>query len=117
MRLQKEKWSFRNLEEVHQAANTVLRFAMFNERSKRWPKVTLSTSLLLSRSLSFSAYGFVSMSCRSYVSASLSPSLSLSAGSFAVSLMNDPNESLVLALPALAQSLQGSGLMGFSILN
>ena len=66
MRLQREKWSFRNLEEVHQAANTVLRFAMFNERSKRWPKVTLtysiSISLLLPLALFFSSRGPLSSS-------------------------------------------------------
>ena len=64
MRLQREKWSFRNLEEVHQAANTVLRFAMFNERSKRWPKVTLtySISLLLPSALLFSSRGPLSSS-------------------------------------------------------
>ncbi|XP_076447896.1 uncharacterized protein LOC143284780 isoform X2 [Babylonia areolata] len=47
MRLQKEKWTFRNLEEVHRAANAVLRFAMFNERSKRWPKVAESYKRLI----------------------------------------------------------------------
>ncbi|KAK7480941.1 hypothetical protein BaRGS_00027852 [Batillaria attramentaria] len=47
MRLQREKWSFRSLDEVHQAANVVFRFAMFNERSKRWPKVAEAYKRLL----------------------------------------------------------------------
>ncbi|KAL8613069.1 hypothetical protein ACOMHN_008838 [Nucella lapillus] len=47
MRLQKEKWTFKNLEEVHRASNAVLRFAMFNERSKRWPKVAESYKRLI----------------------------------------------------------------------
>ncbi|XP_070192618.1 uncharacterized protein [Littorina saxatilis] len=47
MRLQKEKWLFKSLDEVHQSANTVMRFAMFNERSKRWPKVAESYKRLL----------------------------------------------------------------------
>ncbi len=33
------KWNFSTLDELHKTANVTLKFAMINERSKRWGKV------------------------------------------------------------------------------
>lgn len=39
MGMDKLKWNFHSLDQLHYAVNSTLRYAMQNERCKRWSKV------------------------------------------------------------------------------
>lgn len=47
MGMDKLKWNFHSLEQLHYAVNSTLRYAMQNERCKRWSKVIETYNLLL----------------------------------------------------------------------
>ncbi|XP_022296010.2 uncharacterized protein LOC111105852 isoform X2 [Crassostrea virginica] len=47
MGMEKIKWSFHSLDQLHYAVNSTLRYAMQNERCKRWSKVIETYNLLL----------------------------------------------------------------------
>ncbi|XP_048739096.1 uncharacterized protein LOC125653578 isoform X2 [Ostrea edulis] len=47
MGMEKIKWNFHSLDQLHYAVNSTLRYAMQNERCKRWAKVIETYNLLL----------------------------------------------------------------------